>query len=309
MNREQFLAELATRLAKIAPVERDDILNYYLEYFEDRGIGAEDRVPPDLASPAAIADEILQNIPFSQTHAADGVRLETIHMPDLRRLDIELSLGSLEIEAADISEPELRRPAHRESREIDYEVEIFTEGDKLVIRDHVRKKWFRSSNFQPDPMILRIPKANSLEQAKIVLSLGSTKIYDLNCKHLHLHNSMGSIRLKGGVIDLLDARLEMGSIKFENVLIKSSTIKVDMGDLRGTAVLLGNHNLRCEMGSIKLDLAQSRENTALQTDVTMGSFRVNGRREGTGAFDRSSVPTSSLEIKVSMGSINLNFLQ
>ena len=74
MTRDEFLNELSSRLSRISPAERENVLNYYLEYFEERGVAAGSPVPIDLATPAQIADEILRDIPFTQTQTGAGTR-------------------------------------------------------------------------------------------------------------------------------------------------------------------------------------------------------------------------------------------
>ncbi len=289
MTRDDFLNELSSRLSHISAQERENVLNYYLEYFEERGVTATGQVPLDMASPQKIADEILHDIPFTQREAAGNAgsqNMEFIPMDHLEELDVKLNLGSLEIELADIPSVQLIRPKTPSGISIDYELTFRVEGTKLFIRDKLKDNWFSSRRrIELDPVVLKIPNGTGLRHALINLKMGSTKIYGLTVDRLELKNKMGSIVLRDSVAGYLDADLDMGSIKVENSVIHGSAIKVSMGDLRGKARLLGYHKLVCSMGSIKLSLDQARAATSLQSQVSMGSFRVNGEKSfgmGTG---------------------------
>ncbi len=329
MTRDEFLNELSSRLNRLNQQERDNVLNYYLEYFEERGVGANDSIPPDIASPAKIADEILQDIPFTQTQAgasSAGNDPEPIPMTYLDELDVKLNLGGLEIELFDETSPQLIRPRNAEGIRMDYELTWRVEGGKLIIRDKFKDNWIQShKRINLDPVVLKIPRGSHLKTVLVNVKMGSTRIFGLTSDRLTLVNTMGSISLRGGETGFLDASLEMGSIKVENTTIHGSSINVSMGDLRGRARLLGQHKLECQMGSIRLQLDQPRSQTALYTQVSMGSFRINGEkagfpfdgRYGGGGYSDSAgngsaggnAPLATLNMRCSMGSVNLDFLQ
>ena len=51
MNKEQFLARLEKRLRRIPQEERENIMLYYQEYFEEAGPEQEQEVIQELGSP------------------------------------------------------------------------------------------------------------------------------------------------------------------------------------------------------------------------------------------------------------------
>ncbi|RVU54238.1 DUF1700 domain-containing protein [Anaerosphaera multitolerans] len=60
MTRREFMRELNNRLRSISPAERDDVLKYYEEIFEEQGFDIEDEIP-NRYDPSKIAREILMN--------------------------------------------------------------------------------------------------------------------------------------------------------------------------------------------------------------------------------------------------------
>ncbi len=319
MTRTEFMDELGARLTPLEAREREELLNYYLEYFEDRGIAADDTVPADVTEPSRIATEILHDMPFSQTEAgqASAKAFEPISTTTVSELDIKLNLGGLEVELADVETPELQGPKNAKGLEENYELTVEVEGTKLIIRDSFQDNWLQShKRFNLDPVVLRLPRNTKLEKAVVDLKMGSTKLFGIDCTELKLKNALGSIHLNNSEIESLSGRLDMGSIKLDNVTVKSSDFQVAMGDFRGQATLLGKHKIQCDMGSVRLDLKQSHPQTKIRSRVTMGSFRVNGQTVACGSggvggdFDsgKSASVIADLDLKVTMGSINLNFV-
>lgn len=310
MTRDNFMNELGKALHSAPLSEREQVLNFYTEYFEDRGIHATDLVPSDLASPRAIADEILQNIPYSQTQAASDVKYSLLPISIVETLEIKLKIAGFELEVADIPHPELKLPHNKYGQNLDYRIDFTVSGTHLRIVDEapgdVFSKWNR---INIDPVVLRLPKNTRLMRADIDLSMGSTKIYDLQAANLYLRNAMGAVKLIGGTIGNLDAELKMGSFQLDKSVIHASKISVSMGDLRGKTTLLGEHHLKCDMGSIKLDLNQALSETTYQTQVSLGSFRVNSVRSELNGIQHTTTPSSRLFLIVSMGSISLDFAE
>lgn len=58
MNREKFLEELASLLKDIPQAEREDILQYYQDYFDDGGVENEEKIIKELGSPKEVAENI-----------------------------------------------------------------------------------------------------------------------------------------------------------------------------------------------------------------------------------------------------------
>ena len=62
MNREHFLERLSELLAKVPEAEREEMLQYYRDYFEDAGAENEAEVLCTLGSPEAVAEGLLRDL-------------------------------------------------------------------------------------------------------------------------------------------------------------------------------------------------------------------------------------------------------
>ena len=71
MTRDKFIAELNKHLRNAPTQERLDIIAYYNEMFDDRGIYGNAEVPPDIGQPRQIAYEILRDAQIAQSSIND----------------------------------------------------------------------------------------------------------------------------------------------------------------------------------------------------------------------------------------------
>lgn len=79
MNREEFLMRLEGMLQSISPTEKEEVLQYYRDYFEDAGPENEQSVIEALGNPADIAENIkkdLQGDDGSRATASDHAVME-----------------------------------------------------------------------------------------------------------------------------------------------------------------------------------------------------------------------------------------
>lgn len=70
MNREQFLLRLSELLATVPEAEREEMLQYYRDYFEDAGAENEAEVLRTLGSPEAVAQGLLKDLGDAPVMAA-----------------------------------------------------------------------------------------------------------------------------------------------------------------------------------------------------------------------------------------------
>lgn len=89
MNREEFLTRLEGMLQSISPTEKEEVLQYYRDYFEDAGPENEQSVIEALGDPADIAENIkkdLQGDDGSRATASDHAVME-YGSPEARERD------------------------------------------------------------------------------------------------------------------------------------------------------------------------------------------------------------------------------
>lgn len=69
MNKQQFLTALRRALSGLPPAERDNVMQYYEDYFLDAEGESEEDVIRELGDPQKIADDILREYRELQPHA------------------------------------------------------------------------------------------------------------------------------------------------------------------------------------------------------------------------------------------------
>lgn len=70
MNRSEYMRELRGRLGQLNSGERESVLSFYEEYFDDAGTTLEDDVIRELGSPASLAARILADTAIKAARAA-----------------------------------------------------------------------------------------------------------------------------------------------------------------------------------------------------------------------------------------------
>lgn len=70
MTRDEFLTKLRTLIAEMPKEERDDVMTYYNEYFDDAGPENEQDVIRQLGSPEAVACEVMGGVFRSKQEGA-----------------------------------------------------------------------------------------------------------------------------------------------------------------------------------------------------------------------------------------------
>ncbi|MEG0378184.1 MAG: DUF1700 domain-containing protein, partial [Eubacterium sp.] len=79
MNREKFLSILSRKLKKISFEDRQDILDYYNEYFDDAGIENEQQVIEELGAPAKLAVKLRGDLALKSLENKDkGKRMSIL---------------------------------------------------------------------------------------------------------------------------------------------------------------------------------------------------------------------------------------
>lgn len=230
---------------------------------------------------------------------------------DFDRINVDLSLGGFRIEMAQIEKPELLKPLDKWGEELDYQLRSKIKKGRLKIRDKYRSdiRITRNAKSYFKPATLRLPYGFFLKHAKLDLAMGGLEIRGLNCEFMKAECALGSLRIQDSHLGYLDAELAMGSLDIIRSEIDGSKMDVMMGSIKGNGVLKGKHKIASNMGSVKLNLDQSKRQTEVRADVSMGSFKIDGSKVNSKIYGRDipAKPEAELYIQVSCGSINLNF--
>ena len=76
MTKEDFLHELEKKLSRLPSEEREAVMEYYYEYFEEAGPEREQEVLEELKSPSHIASKVLAEFAHKEMSEGDTVKRE-----------------------------------------------------------------------------------------------------------------------------------------------------------------------------------------------------------------------------------------
>ncbi len=216
---------------------------------------------------------------------------------------------NLRIETADIAEPVLLTPLDKWGKQKDYRLIWHIEDRRFILRDRFQRDWStKSKRVQDRAAVLRLPRSLKLKTAKLELGMGSTKLIDINCERMDVKNSFGSLHVYNSTIRELYAEVSMGSIILKNAEIFGSELTTNMGSFKGEGILHGRHEISCMMGSVNLKLHQPRAGTSVCSDVSVGSFKINGQNIPVQERPAGG-KEAELFIDVSVGSVTIDFLK
>lgn len=73
MTKNEYLAELKSRLVSLPVEERDAAIRYYHEFFEDAGPGREQEIMDELGSPASLAQNIIDEANHTEESSTEYI--------------------------------------------------------------------------------------------------------------------------------------------------------------------------------------------------------------------------------------------
>jgi len=170
------------------------------------------------------------------------------------------------------------------------------------------------------------PKGTVFNSIDISNSLGSLDIQRLSAQSLRVSLDAGNLNGTSISVESLNARLSLGNctirdltvtrnatinmdagaLNLRDVSIHDLTVKNSLGDVTFSGFLTGQARISLAAGSLRMDLTNTLATTSYAINTDLGSITLNGQRHGTSARATVPSPTCSLDIKVSLGGVELN---
>lgn len=232
----------------------------------------------------------------------------------IRSLDIDLAMGELLIETADIKEPILYYDEIKDEERVYYTLDADVKGQTLYIKDRYRSKRipfifsFLPRDNSEHVVRLVLPLNVSYKQVSIKLDMGSAEIKGLQADDFSMHLSMGGADLHDIKFSDTDLKLDMGSLEFKGGTIENSRMDLSMGSLEGSVDLQGRHEIISAMGSVDLHLPFAQDEATIYADIDLGGLTINNEEIGIHTRAIGDGPRT-LEFEISMGSLDLQFEQ
>lgn len=125
------------------------------------------------------------------------------------------------------------------------------------------------------------------------------------CKEIDVSGNIGDIKAENISSEILNLEMDTGSIKVENTTFKDGNVKVNVGDFKMDGSFTSSLKAKIDIGSIRLTLAGSVDDYSYDLDTDIGDARVND--ESHGSTNKNNHKTPTLEARVNVGDIRVNF--
>ncbi len=207
------------------------------------------------------------------------------------KLDIELKMTNLRIEAADefYIETNNSKIKHKVS------------GNTLKIVDQ-SKNIFKNNNGKK--LVIYIPKDIILNEISLDAGAGKVEISDLATNELDLELGAGKVKLNN-IKALDEASIDggAGELMINDSILNNLNLDLGVGEFNFKGDLLGKAEISCGVGAANIELTDS--NYRIEVEKGIGEAKINGspisnnQIYGTGK--------NRIEIDGGIGSINITF--
>jgi hypothetical protein len=169
---------------------------------------------------------------------------------------------------------------------------ISESGGTLTIRSENRDgPWWNfgidDGNAHMTRMVLTYPKGTTFKNISIDNNLGSLHLERLSAKTLTVSLDLGSLTGRDISVETLDVYLALGDCDLDGLdITKEADITMDLGSL-----------------DMAIDTPESNIGYSIKSN--MGSVTLNGRSLGSSAYNSTASPKLTLDVNVSLGSVNI----
>ncbi|MBO4107995.1 DUF1700 domain-containing protein [Streptococcus suis] len=203
MNRADYLLLLEQELAGLQPHARQEVLDYFQEYFEEKG--DDQKAIQDLGKPREAAQEIMANLPSDELISESPLESRTVfqatakepfnwkklfhdsspktneinvqtveaQLPDFRQLKLELESMSLIVQVGQLEKAQLRYQMNPEETGVTLDYQL--EGDCLVLKTSLDSDRILETQSEDSYAILSLPQ-RLLPLTNLSLTLSDSKL-------------------------------------------------------------------------------------------------------------------------------------
>ncbi|MGM9877366.1 MAG: DUF4097 family beta strand repeat-containing protein [Bacilli bacterium] len=220
---------------------------------------------------------------------------ETIYMPEISSLKIDLEFTNLEIITGDTFSVETN------NSKISYK----NNNGSIKIKEENRN-WLNKTNNSSN-LIIYIPENMALlDEVNITSGAGKLHIEKLNTQRLNLELGAGDVNIENLIV-LNEGKIDGGAGKIELKYSEINNLEANLGvgEFNFVGKLSGKSEIDSGIGQININLLDSKENYRLEIDKGIGNVTIDdeelqmNRIYGTGS--------NYLDIDGGVGSIKINF--
>lgn len=331
MTKKEFLKKLEKALSSLPTQDRDEVMRYYTDYFEDAVDRDEAAILEELGAPESIAAQILEEYKqgsATESNSTDTTDNEGVHksvLSPFSSINGDLLNSKLVIERGNEYSILIKQRDPDLAANISYHIK----DDTLIIRE--KRTYYFGFNFigfrKNSQTLIHITLPNEkYETFNITNANGSINISGLAVRKVHIDGANGGVKVDSMLISDLYIETVNGAIKINNVdtlSISTETVNGSItvnnaqtqdlksecvnGSISLSGTLSGQISAESVNGSISVITSVSRNEFDWSIETVHGSVRIDGQkaskttRKNSGASNRINCETVN-------GSVNINFV-
>ena len=225
------------------------------------------------------------------TAKAEYKTYETEMGAEITDIDLDFSAGTLKVEFYD---GEVIKVEYPENKQFTTQFKLTNHTLKIsnVIHWHVRFLWF---NKIPETRVY-IPRDLTLG-CKMNVSAGVVSFTSGSFANLDIDISAGSITMDNVTCNNFDLEMSAGSVNVSQVRCNMFSADLSAGSLHVKRLECDDIDVDLSAGSATLNIAGSKSDYTIRTDVSAGSCNVGSQSGGS----------KRLTVDISAGSVSINF--
>lgn len=312
MNRIEFMKALEALLTDIDVNERENVLQYYNDYFDDAGIENEPLVIEELGSPKRIVDSITAGINSDNIkYTEDGIYTENgFTNPRYEEKPFEVSKKSQEE-----SEAEKEKRAKEEARRAKYRFEkswdckiiglhidvgvtsviiktgeklevvqaetrrpaiCYVEDDILYLKDKVDWSFLGINIPDKRSITITVPGETTLENLVIKIGAGYVNASSLTAKKARFEVGVGKMDLDNiTVLEETKIKVDAGQLVANELMAHDTDLQCQIGQAIIEGSLTGKGKIECNLGNVKLNQELPVIEFAYDIKCNMGSVSID----------------------------------
>lgn len=249
-----------------------------------------------------VKDEKVSVDKSSHTPSDMGDKQVYLDYKDIKNLDIDCEMGSVEIVYGKSFRMETYGLPERNTAKDSLSFEAYTENQTLYISVQSEKVHIGSS-LKPRIKIIVPENMNSIH---INQNAGLVKLSGIKGTSLEAVSDLGEVVLDRCEFDDIYAQSNMGQITLDRCQFDQGEFNNDLGSIDISGKTTGSLYAYSDGGSITLNLDQLIKDVSLDLSADLGEIKINGEKtEGSSYVSNSG--NIQIHGEVDLGSIEANF--
>lgn len=334
MNRREFMAALSAALSDLVPAgEKNDILRYYEEYFDDAGPDREAEVIRSLGDPAQLARKIAREGGYRTDEPGSGKRrirpwifVVAAVVVVIAAIVIQIAVSQAVNRGSHQDVPgaataQMPSSAGNEEAEplqqfqsVDVEVAVADVTLRTGDSFSVSLEWNRERNYTMSYELRGdVLKVSSQKLSTSGIDMGNyesrvviTVPEGTALEQIEIETGLGGITVTGVSAAEMELQTGLGDVTADGVLVQGDlTMNTGLGDVTLLGAPAADMTLESGMGNIRAELSCAAADCGYQLESGMGTIRLDGQEFKDSVKKKDG--RYELEAATGMGDIDVRF--